>query len=414
MITVLERGVTTVTPEEWAVLSADASFWRLVNSNVLQTEATSAGKWRIKGTCYVGRALIGNLVLEVSEKFTGAFEALVELGSLKAPKIVQTPSPVARSTGSTAVLISLFIRAVRRYLSGFKKVEYVKVPAAGTIAGGRLDIARTLRLRAKGMAHHVAFDRSHLTADLPFNRCIYAALSEVERLSRLVRVSSDDVAVARALRAVLGECLPSVIAARPHELAKIAARESTLRQPRSEIAEVISLAGAVLDAAGFGGSEPWKRHIERSWFVNLEVFFEEAVRNVVGILLEGNFKTESAQNRPPLFENMFQRYRANPDIVVWDTAQVAVAVGDAKYKDLDSWPSTSDVHELLAHASAYGAPRAFLFFPSDGAFWQRSFGLSATNCEVWAFGITFEEFVSDVQRSLETVGLLKAVRSKNP
>jgi hypothetical protein len=414
IVTVPERGTTTVSPEAWATLSADASFWRLVDSNVVQTEATSAGKWRIKGTCYVGRALIGNIVLEVSEKFAGAFETLVGLGPLKSPKLVQTPSPVAKSTGSTAILISLFIRAVRRYLSGFKKVAYVKVPAAGTIAGGRLDIARTLRLRAKGMAHHVAFDRSLLTADLPFNRCIYAALSEVERLSRLVLVSSDDIAAARALRAVLGECLPSVIAARPHELAKIAARESMLQQPRPEISEVISLAGAVLDAAGFGGSEPWKRYVERSWFVNLETFFEEAARNVVSTLLAADFETESAQDRPPLFEHMLQRYRANPDIVVWNAVRVAVAVGDAKYKDLDGWPMPSDVHELLAHASAYGAPRAFLFFPSDGQFWQRSFGLSATNCEVWAFGITFEAFVSDVRRSLETVGLLKAAQSESP
>lgn len=412
IVAVPERGIADVSPEVWAELSANASFWRLVDSNIVQTEATNAGKWRLKGTCYVGRALIGNIVLEISEKFAGAFETLVSLGPLKAPKIIQTPSPIAKSTGSTAILIALFVRAVRGYLAGYKKVAYVKVPDAGTVAGGRLDITRTLRLRAKGMAHQVAFDRSVLSANLPFNRCIYAALTEVERLSRLALVAPGDIAAARALRATLGECLPSVLAARPYELAKVAAQLAAQRQPRPEISDVISLAGAVLDAAGFGGSEAWERYIERSWFVNLETFFEEAIRNVVQQLLGTNFVVGSAQDRPPLFDQMLQRYRANPDIVVFDSARAAVAVGDAKYKDLVGWPSSSDVHELLAHAAAYHSPRAFLFFPSDGHFWHRSFGSSATGCEVWAFGITFDALVSDVEHSLEIVGLLDAMTAE--
>jgi hypothetical protein len=166
----------------------------------------------------------------------------------------------------------------------------------------------------------------------------------------------------------LGECLPSVIAARPHELAKVAALQAAQRHPRPEISDVISLAGAVLDAAGFGGSEPWQRYIERSWFVNLETFFEEAIRNVVQQLLGTNFTVESAQYRPPLFDQMLQRYRANPDIVVFDSTRAAVAVGDAKYKDLIGWPSSSDVHELLAHAAAYRSSRAFYSFPLMGSF----------------------------------------------
>jgi hypothetical protein len=404
IVTVPERGTKEILPDAWAALSADPYFWRLVEENILQTEAAGAGKWRLKGTCYVGRALIGGIVLEIAEKFTGAFETLVSLGPLKAPKIAQTPSPVAESTGSTGILISLFIRAVRSYLSGFKRTAYVKVPDAGIVAGGRLDIARTLRLRARGKAHQIAFDRSLLSSDLPFNRCIYAALIEVERLSRVAQVSPSDITSARALRAVLGECLPSVLAARPHELAKVAAQEAALRQPRPEVSDVILLAGAVLDAAGFGGSEPWRRHIDRSWFVNLETFFEEAIRSVVRASLGANFVVGSAQDRPPLFDSTLQRYRANPDIVVRHVTKAAVAIGDAKYKELSGWPSASDVHELLAHAAAYQASKAFLFFPSDGNFWQRPFGLSATGCEVWAFGITFDAFVSDVRRSLEIVG----------
>lgn len=107
IISVPERGSTEIGPQEWARLSRDVNFWRLVESKILLVEASNAGRWRLKGTCYVGRALLGQTVLEIAEKFAGAFETLVSLGALKAPKITRTPSPVAKSTGSTAILVSL-------------------------------------------------------------------------------------------------------------------------------------------------------------------------------------------------------------------------------------------------------------------------------------------------------------------
>lgn len=405
-ISVTERGSTEISPEDWALLSGDTNFWRLVESNVVQVEAGNAGKWRIKGTCYVGRALIGHTVLEIAEKFEGAFETLVELGAHKAPKITLTPSPVTKSARSTGVLISLFIKSVRTYLSGFKKVAYVRIPDAGPIVAGRLNVTRTIRLRGKGMAHLAAFDRSELSADLPINRCIYAALREVERLSRVTKTAPEDVAAARALREAFDECLPSVLAARPGELAKAAAREASLPQRRTEISDVISLAGAVLDAAGFGGPDSWQRSVERSWFVNLETFFEEAVRNVVRGCLSSSFIVTSAQDRPAIFSSDLGRYRANPDVVISNSARGILAIADAKYKDFTDWPSASDVHELLAHAAAYGASKAFFFYPDDNEFSVRTFGTSVTNCTVWAFGVTFGAFASDVRRSLEVAGLL--------
>jgi hypothetical protein len=408
IISVPERGSVEIGPQEWAQLTGDLNFWRLVESKIIQAEASNSGKWRLKGTCYVGRALIGQVVLEIAEKFAGAFDTLVGLGALKAPKITPTPSPVAKSTGSTAVLISLFVKAVRSYLGGFKKVSYIDVAEAGTIVGGRLDMARTIRLRAKGMAHQVAFDRSVITADLPFNRCIFGALREVERLARVTQIAPSDLAMARALRAALSECLPSVLLAQPGELARIAAREAALRHIRPEVSDVISLAGAVLDAAGFGGAYNWQRRVERSWFINLESFFEEAIRTVVRECLGPTFVVRSAQQRPSLFDSNLERYRANPDVVISNEAQSVLAIADAKYKDFTDWPIPSDVHELLAHAAAYDAPKALFFYPEDTEFTVRVLGESVTNCKVWAFGVTFAAFASDVCRSLKIAGLLEA------
>jgi hypothetical protein len=67
----------------------------------------------------------------------------------------------------------------------------------------------------------------------------------------------------------------------------------------------------------------------------------------------------------------------------------------------------TDVHELLAHAAAYGAPKALLFYPDDMRFSVRSFGPSVTGCEVWAFGVTFANLISDVRRLLEIAGILE-------
>jgi len=339
IITVPERGAAEITPSIWAILSRDHRFWRLVEDNVIQPEAGGSGRWRLRGACYVGRAVFGTIVLEVAEKFPGAFQTLVTFGALRPPKLTQTPSPVAPSPGSTGVLISLFVRAARTYLSRFKRVAYIRVPDAGTIIGGRLDIVRTARLRAKGVFHQAAFDRSLLTANLPLNRCVYAALREVERLAGSVNVAAQDLVSARSLQLILSECLPSVLGLRRADLAALAAHQTAEHHIRPEIKDVISLAGAVLDAAGFGGPDTWKRTIERSWFVNLEIFFQDAIRCTIAQVLD-SFIVSGPQARPPLFDREKGRYRANPDVLIRQGPEV-LAIGDAKYKDFSDWPSAA-------------------------------------------------------------------------
>jgi 5-methylcytosine-specific restriction endonuclease McrBC regulatory subunit McrC len=405
IVTVPERGTTSLSPGEWTALSSDHRFWRLIEANIIQAEASTVGRWRLRGTCYVGRAIIGQTLLQVSEKFPNAFETLVGLGILKSPKTLRVTSPISPSMGSTAVLVSLFVQAVRRYLSGSKKLAYIKVQDSGALIGGRLNIARTIRLRAKGASHQAAFDRTVLSADLPFNRCIYAALREVERLGPRAKVSYVDIAMARALRLGLSECLPGVLSMKPNELSEIAAKEALRNQDRFELADVISLAGAVLDTAGFGGAEAWKRSVEHAWFVNLESFFEEAVRQTISKVLQGTAAVSPPSQRPSLFRPSNRRYRATPDIVVSNIAGEIVAIGDAKYKDFSDWPTQSDVYELIAHAAAYGTNKALLFYPGDNEFSMRSFGTSATGCDVWAAGLSFDGFIEDVRRALAIAGI---------
>lgn len=405
-ISVPERGTSPVNNADWSALSSDEGFWRLVEAGIVGVETRKGGGWQLRGTCYVGRSIIGGNVLEISEKFGGSF-AKLSLGAPKAPLVANAQAPVTPDAASTPLLIALFIRAARRYLSGHKRIDYIGRNGKGTLVGGRLDVRGTARLHAKGMRHQAAFVRNATTADVGVNRAIYAALRQVEFLSRTVSIAREDLAAARALSTVLEECLPSVRNSPKGALAAAAAEASTRYGRNSPVGDAASLAAAVLDSAGFGGTQAWTRTIERSWFVNLETQFEEAVRACVKAQLKGYYRTDRAVGRPPLFRATKGRYAANPDLVIRD-GDGAVAIADAKYKDLAGWPSASDVHELLCHASAYGAQKAFLVFPNENGFDSRHFGISATGCDVWAFGVTFDDFEDDIRSALAMTGLVPA------
>ena len=399
IVTVTERGGISLAPADWAALSGDRYFWKLVSDNIIRVETDGSNRWKLRGTCYVGRARIGGRILQIVEKFPGALEALVRLGALQAPRVERVPSPVTPTPDSTTILVTVFLEAVKKYLSGAKRSRYVHTPDVGAIVGGRLDITRTIALRARGIFHQVAFDRTVLSADVPLNRCVYSALREIERLARVAEIPSTQVARARSLRIGLSECLPSVFNVRRTELAALAAHEVEGKFVRPEARDVAALAGAVLDAAGFGGAEASARTIERAWFVNLETFFEKAVRRVVRDVLNGVASVSGPKRRPSLFNPDNGRYHANPDIVITRNGET-IAIGDVKYKDFSNWPSVEDVHKIIAHASAYGAGTAVLFYPDEANIGIRSFGYAVTGCRLLAVGLSFETMVADVRNGL--------------
>jgi 5-methylcytosine-specific restriction endonuclease McrBC regulatory subunit McrC len=405
IVSVRERGDSPVSPGDWKAISSDAAFWTLVEHQILGVSGAGSGKFRLVGSCYVGRALVGGKTLEIKEKVSGAFEGLVRLQAPTAPRIERTPSPVTPNASSTAPLVSLFIRAARTYLSTSKRMAYLQVPEAGAIVGGRLDVVRTARLRARGIRHRAAFYRTVQTVDLPINQAVYAALREVERLALVSQISASDLAATRALRLGLQDCLQSVLSARRSDLAMIASSIAADSQQRPEIVEVAALAGAILDAAGFGGNGAWDRSVPRAWFVNLENLFEKSLRNVLQQIAGPSFQVTGPIDRPSLFDPPNGRYRANPDIVLRHSGKT-YAIADAKYKEFDSWPSASDLYEIVAHAAAYGATKAMLFYPSDDKFSVRPLGLTKTGCELWAFGLPISRFHDSVRDALLLAGLV--------
>jgi hypothetical protein len=276
-ISVPERGEALVSPEQWEALEADAEFWKLVEGNIVSVGHRSPDAVVLRGSCYVGRAQTAAGPLEVTEKIDGALASLLSFATHDAFRIDPLAAP-ATDLGELAVLlVRQFHRAVYAYVSGGRERRFVQAPYAGSLVGGRIDITRTLQLRARGLGHLIAFDRNELTRRTDKNRVVLAALREVERLAELIPLTSDDLAFGRSLAQFFHDCRDAeVLFARRSSHARNA--ERLAEQARELDADLLALAAVVLAHESFENIEATEPTAPRAWFLNLETLFEHAVR----------------------------------------------------------------------------------------------------------------------------------------
>ena len=404
-VTVVERRAKVVSSDEWLAISTDSGFSDLVARDILNASIEKRGRgWRLNAGNHVGRALLGGVEVQIEEKVPGAFAAMVEILAPAALKIANAATPLVPGQHPEEILVSLFLASSRSYLSGAKIFEYQTSGTTGAFVSGRLDVPRTIALRARGTRHKVASKRTYLSDDVPLNRIVFAALGDVLANSQHTSLRPKFVATARALRAAFTDAVQPDPYVRRAELIEIAIAEAENAGRRREVQEVAALAGAILQAASLSETATYQGTAPRSWFLNLENFFERAVRHCARIELDGTAVVTGPILRPPLFSTLPHRYRANPDVVISSSGQTVLL--DAKYKDLQVLPSTQDIHELLAHAAAYNAERAALIYPSESTFSVRPLGQSATGCELWIFEINIVNLRKSIQEVLATIGLL--------
>ncbi|WP_165779443.1 5-methylcytosine restriction system specificity protein McrC [Rhizobium hidalgonense] len=406
-IVVPERGAALLAKNDWAILSQETAFWDLCRNKVIAVDVTQQGHHKLSGSCYTGEATLGPIRLILAEKFPGATNALLDALHPGKRKVVDAAGPGKHDYDALRALVLRFTASVRTYLSGLRKIRYIDEFLTGTIAGGRLDVRGTLKLRINGKGHKLAFRRSGITSNLPYNLCIYAALKQVERLAIKAEIPTSQVAMARALRAPLADCERTTSLHTPDQIKKLARQQSQDNaSSRPELAVPIALASSILDATPDEINENSGVTVRSSWFVNLENLFEASLRNCIRRQLHGSFRVTAPKQRPDLFKPDLGRYRANPDVVVKNELGACAMIADAKYKDIDGWPAASDVHELLAHAAGYHSPLAVIFYPSDAEFRSKAFGTSVTNCAVLSIGVRFSHFEHDVARGLMLAGIL--------
>jgi 5-methylcytosine-specific restriction endonuclease McrBC regulatory subunit McrC len=404
-IVVPERGTAEISRAVWRGLSENEPFWHLVDREVLAVERLRAGGARLSGGCYVGRASITkDLAIEIREKVSGSLSALLQFAVGRDFRVEPHAGPSSEIGPLIALLIVHFVDAVRRYAGRGRRLHYRQLRLNGSLIGGRLDMTRTIRLRARGLRHLAAFEKQEVSFDVPVNRAVLAALQEIPRIAQLVELPENVVAKARSLALLFEDCRSADVIFGPRLEAARRSDALASAERDEDVADMLALATVLLSHESFdvGGSREGPS--PRSWFLNLETLFERAVRECLGEVLAGVGTASSGRGAPmPIFVSRPDVYRANPDLVL-RFGDGGILVGDVKYKAWDDVPAASDVYQLLVHAAAFGARRAFLVFPSE-EFKMHPFGDAATGTELRLFGLDVRDLERQARLLLQGLGV---------
>lgn len=411
LVRVPERGHVDIDAPTWRTLSGDPTFWKLVQQGMLGVSLPRRGQVRLDGSCYVGRAMIGDVTLEMIEKIPGALPALLGFATHRAFRVEELAAPASELGSLAALLVHQFLEGVRGYASRGRDFQYSTERCIGSLAGGRIDMTRTLRLRARGLRHLVAFDRPTLMRSTSKNRVLLAAIHEVERMSRLIDLSPGDIVGARALALLFADCRDSeVLFGRRDRLVHYA--EQLAEDPRQhQDRDLLALSGVILARESFEPSGPSGGSVPRAWFLNLEALFETAVRRVLrGLVARGITVAKGSRIAPPIFEREVHEFRAHPDLVVGSGVKVT-AVGDVKYKEWSGAADEADLYQLLIHAATFKAEDCFLVFPHN-SFQARELGAASTGCRTWLFAVDIQALYASLQDALVTMALPVRVKAQ--
>jgi len=391
-VRVPERGNVALDSERWEVLRCAPEFWKLVEAKIVGVEQHGHDSVRLLGKAHVGRAYAGGLLLEVHEKVQGATAALM---ASTTPRLrnQHIDSPTTELGRLVTVLVQAFVDEVRNYAGSGREWRYDEEDEVGSTIAGRLDVRRTVALRARGQRHLVAFRRSTVSRATPLNRVVLAALREVEILSDLQRLRTSDIAGARGLAVLFEDCLDVEVLARSPALSVEAAELAETAVPDRK--DLLSLAALLLSHQSLQPEQPLTGNAPLAWFVNLETLFERVVLSSIRAAVpRGTSVSKGAARGQAVFPDEALLV-ADPDIVVGK--RPASAVGDVKYKTWEGTAAASDLYQLLVHSATFGSTDAFLVYPSD-RFEEVNLGTSSTGCGTRLFALDVRNVPRDVRR----------------
>jgi hypothetical protein len=141
-----------------------------------------------------------------------------------------------------------------------------------------------------------------------------------------------------------------------------------------------------------------------SFFLNLETLFQDAVTQVLSEVLVPLKVWNGAELECPLFEELKNRYVADPDFVI-GTESDRLLVGDCKYKEIEHYPSHSDVYQLLSHCEALNVERAMLIYPGNG-FAFSNLGKTHSGVTIHFARVRISELREDLRECMSKVGVV--------
>jgi hypothetical protein len=403
----VERTTVDIDEQEALGLLADVPFNALIDAGIIEFVRTRGGRFSVRANQFVGHARIGGgNNIAISEKSPGALAGMLPWASPGDLREISVDSNSTNSDALLSVLVERFVFAVSGYINQIRKA-YLPHRLPMVSPRGRIDTQATIRLRARGRRNVVACVPLHLSTVLPANALIALGLLTLESWSGLAGVNSQCIIKARSF-------LPFFSEFNFHQLRRMGwqtrSREfdRELSSPfRSKELEAALAYGRpiVLHAMSAFGSTPVAA-IPSSFFINLETLFEDAVLSCLKDCLgERTVQRPTEMTRLPLLEDSPDRYKASPDAVC-SLPSGATVVADCKYKTLDGGPSHSDLYQILAHADAYSAKRAIMFFPGDIAD-RKTLGTSRGGVEVCVATIRCSQMREDIQQLASEMLLLE-------
>ncbi|MGW3897434.1 5-methylcytosine restriction system specificity protein McrC [Micromonospora profundi] len=294
------------------------------------------------------------------------------------------------------LLIDAFLDSVRGYASAGRDWLYSAQKSTSSLGGGRLRIAETTLLRARGLRHRMVFERPVISRSTPTNRVVLAALREIEILARLSFADAKQLSEARTLATLFADCLDNELILGSKTRLSDGAIQLSENSERPEVRDMLRLAAAVLAHLSTEVGRPQTGQVPLAWFVNLERLFEGAVRRCLGQVLDAGWSVTGPRESTRWVFRDRSILSANPDFVVSLNAQ-AVAVGDAKYKEWEGSASASDLYQVLIHASAFEAKQAFLVYPANH-FFETALGKSVTGVPTTLFAVDVRQLEAGVRQ----------------
>lgn len=393
-ISVPERGRSTVSASQLEALQASPAFWGLVERGIVSVTLSPGGGARLSAGPYVGRAVCGDEILEIVEKIPGALRSLLSYASGLAFRLEPVSGARTEIGPLIELLVSVFLAETRRYLTRGKEFRYSRKRHLSPTVAGAIRIPATAQVRARGMLHQIVFDRTVVTYETYKNIVVNRALREIERIAGTVGLDASVVTNARSLRMYFEDYASSIDKGR----AELARTSERLALADAADTTLLSLAALLLRHESFDNTAWLGDSTPRTWFVNLEQLFEDALRQQInraryaGLVARRGSTFGRSVYTPPDYA------RVDPDIVLLQSAEV-VGVGDAKYKSWSETPARSDIYQLLVHGAAFSSPVCFLAYASD-EYRPLVLGHSVTGAAVHAYALDITDLEAGVSAML--------------
>lgn len=393
---VRERSTKSVTAEVYRRLEGSEEFLQLVEEGVLSLVRSKGTGRGIRAGPYVGHFEIApDLIINIVEKVEGTVAGLIRWASPQDIRELLLPSLHGDADTMLEMFAERLVDSTASYLQGGRRKEYLQSLDRVSAPRGRVDINRTISLRARGNRAQLACHINHLSADLATNRLLALGLFLAQIILEQ-RSREDYLAIARSYSSLFRDVgWTSFQRLDPHQLQQQFTAALASVEHTTSLFSALSYSRAVTLHLGSWEPDGQQLAVPHSFVMNLERLFEDAVRECLRDLFGKENVVKGSHINRPLFVDRHEAYIVDPDAVIYDNSKCPLVV-DCKYKDLTGNPSHSDVYQLLSHAEAIGTSVAALIFPSDEPSISQ-LGVTSRNLEVFVVTVRPTYLHADLQ-----------------